>query len=430
MPGTKPRHDGAGTGFAEESEGRLALPASTAARQALERPPFRRYPGADLLRSIIVTDASLLPAALAARLDPVVDAAVAEGRIVGAVLLVAVDGATAYARAAGHADREAGIPVKEDTVFRLASVTKPMVAAAALALAEDGVIGLDDPVTRFLPDFRPKLADGSAPVITVRHLLTHTSGLIYGYDPAAGISEGLAGPRIGMAENLSRIASQPLAFAPGSAFRYSVAIDVLGGVIEKAAASTLPELVAAKVTRPLGLADTAFHPAQPDRLATAYADGPGRAERMGDPAVVSNDNGPVGFSPSRVFDKNAFPSGGAGMVGTAPDFLRFLEALRQGGAPILSPASIALLSANAVGSFDTGVAGRGFSLGWSIHHHPEASGAPFSEGAWQWGGVYGHSWFVDPKCALSVVSFTNTALAGVGGIYPDAIRDAVYGKGN
>jgi len=372
-------------------------------------------------------EAHFAPGSLAARIDAVIDAAVAESRIVGAVVMVAKDGAIAYARAAGHADREAGIPTSEDTIFRLASVTKPMVAATALAFVDDGVIGVDDPVTRFLPDFRPKLADGSTPVITVRHLLTHTSGLIYGYDAAAGICEGLAGPSLSMAENLARIAAQPLAFAPGSAFRYSVAIDVLGGLLEQAAGASLPELVAAKVTQPLGLADTEFYPSKADRLSAAYGDGADGAVRMDDPHTVGNPESNVTFSPSRAFDRAVFASGGAGMVGSAPDFLRFLEAVRQGGTPILSTKSVALLTTNAIGDFDTGVAGRGFSLGWSIHHHPEASGAPFSPGTWQWGGVYGHSWFVDPVRALSVVSFSNTALAGVGGPYPDAIRDAVYG---
>ncbi len=365
--------------------------------------------------------------AVAARLDAVIDQAVAESRIVGAVVMVAEHGAIAYSRAAGHADREAGTPAREDTIFRLASVTKPMVAVTALALAEDGVIAIDDPVTRFLPAFRPKLADGSEPVITVRHLLTHTSGLIYGYDPAAGIHEGLAGPSISLAENIARIGAAPLAFAPGSKFQYSVAIDVLGGLLQQATGARLEDLVAAKVTGPLGLADTEFHVSKPERLATAYGDGLDGAVRMSDPHTVTNAEGSVTFSPGRAFDRESFPSGGAGMVGSAPDFLRFLEALRNGGAPILTPESLPLLFENAIGGFDTGVPGRGFSLGWSITDDPAASGAPVSPGTWAWGGIYGHSWFVDPARALSVVSFSNTALAGVGGVYPTAIRDAVYG---
>lgn len=365
----------------------------------------------------------------AARLDAVIDAAIRDEVIVGAVVLVAEDGELVYRRTAGHADREAGRRTREDTIFRLASVTKPLVAAAALSLAEAGVISLDDPVTRFLPDFRPKLADGSEPVITIRHLLTHTSGLIYGYPKEAGISEGLDQPGRGMAENLAKIAAQPLAFAPGTSWYYSVGIDVLGGALEKATGMSLPDIVANRVTKPLGLADTGFLPTDRSRLAAAYADGSPRPVVMAEfqPVTGLAIEGTVNFAPNRNFDPGSFPSGGAGMFGTAGDFLSFLETLRKGGAPILSAQSLALLSQNAIGNFETGVPGRGFSLGWSITHDPAASASPFSPGTWQWGGVYGHSWFVDPVRKLSVVSFSNTAFAGVNGPYPDAIKAAVYG---
>lgn len=371
--------------------------------------------------------ASVASRTMSQRLDAVINSAIAQERIVGAVALVAEDGEIVYRRAAGLADREAGKPVSEDTIFRLASVTKPMVAAAALSLVDSGIIALDDPVTRFLPDFRPRLADGSEPAISIRHLLTHTSGLIYGYDRAAGISEGMDQPGRGMAENLARIAAQPLAFAPGTSWRYSVAIDVLGGLMERAAGNSLPAILAERVTGPLGLADTEFVASAPERLATAYADCSPRPIRMADQQPVQGKDGILHFAPPRAFDPTAFPSGGGGMVGTAGDFLAFLEAVRQGGAPILSPDSVRLLSENAIGSFDTGVPGRSFSLGWSISRDPAAAGLPYSHGTWQWGGVYGNFWFVDPVRRLSVVSFTNTAVAGVNGAYPDAIRDAVYG---
>jgi CubicO group peptidase (beta-lactamase class C family) len=363
----------------------------------------------------------------AARLDAVIDEAIRNEVIVGAVVLVAEEGETVYRRAAGYADREAGRRIAENTIFRLASVTKPLVAVAALSLAEAGVIGLDDPVTRFLPEFRPKLADGSEPVITLRHLLTHTSGLIYGYDRSAGISEGLDQPGRGMAENLAKIAAQPLAFAPGTSWAYSVGIDVLGAVLEKATGLSLPEIVARRVTVPLGLKDTAFLPTDRGRLATAYADGDPRPVPMAAHQPVQGKAGMLTFAPDRNFDPGSFPSGGAGMFGTAGDILAFLEAMRRGGAPVLSAESLELLARNAIGNFDTTVPGRGFSLGWSITYDPAAGASPFSPGTWQWGGVYGHSWFVDPVRKLSVVSFSNTAVAGVNGPYPDAIRAAVYG---
>lgn len=361
------------------------------------------------------------------RLDAVIDAAIAEERIVGTVVLVAEAGEIVYRRSAGHADREAGTPIAEDTIFRLASVTKPMVAAAALALVEAGQLGLDDRVTRYLPNFRPRLADGSEPVITVRHLLSHTAGLRYDYDAAADIADGLDRLGRGMAENLEKIAAQPLAFAPGSAWRYSVAIDVLGGLMEKAVGKSLPEIVAERITGPLGMADTEFVATKPQRLATAYADGVPHPVRMGEIQRVCHNGWWLTFAPQRAFDATAFPSGGAGMVGTAGDFLSFLEAVRGGGAPILSPESQRLLSEDAIADLDIDDPGCGFSLGWSILRDPAAAGMPGSPGCWQWGGVYGHSWFVDPARGLSVVIFTNTAVAGVGGAYPDALRAAVYG---
>ena len=157
-------------------------------------------------------------------IDTVVDSALHEQRLVGAVVLVAKDGSLIYERAAGFADRETQRPVELNTIFRYASLTKPIVSAAAMAMVEQGQIQLDDPVTRWLPDFRPKTADGNTPVITVRHLLTHTAGLDYGsQQPAdnspyrkAGISDGFDDvPPEGLSidEELRRISTQPLLFS-------------------------------------------------------------------------------------------------------------------------------------------------------------------------------------------------------------------------
>lgn len=151
---------------------------------------------------------------MAARLDAAIDRAIAEKRIVGTVVLVARDGEVVYRRAAGLADREAGKPMAEDAIFRLASITKPIVSAAAMRLVEEGRIALDDPVTRWLPDFRPRLPNGQAPEITLRQLLTHTAGLSYGFLDGedgpyrrAGVSDGLGEPGMSLEENLERIAS-------------------------------------------------------------------------------------------------------------------------------------------------------------------------------------------------------------------------------
>src|SRR3954466_6892695 len=126
---------------------------------------------------------------------------------------------------------------------------------------------------------------------------------------------------------------------------------------------------------------------------------------------------------------NSFPSGGGGMVGTAPDFLAFLEALRTGGAPLLKPDSVEALTTNAIGDFRVNAVGPGwgFGLGVAVLKDPALAESPETTGTWRWGGAYGHSWFVDPAKRLSVVALTNTAVAGMNGPYPDGIRDAVYG---
>ena len=374
--------------------------------------------------------------ALTKRLDAVIDAALAERRIVGGQILVARDGEIAYARAAGHADRESGAPMRRDTILRYASLSKPVVTVAALALAEEGVVDLDAPVTRYLPDFRPRMQDGSEPMITLRHLLTHTSGLTYDFmEPpesayhATGISNGFDTPGVSMAENLDRIAAWPLSFAPGAAWNYSVATDVMGAAIAAAAGESLPDLVRRKVTGPLGMKDTEFVVIDADRLGVAYADGDPAPLRMGERHEVPFAVSPLKYAPARNLDAGSFPSAGAGMSGTGDDYLTFLEALRQGGGAALKPQSAALMSTNAIGDLPVVLLGPGygFSLGAGVLLDPAAAGAPQAAGTWSWGGVYGGNWFVDPANRISVVILTNTAIEGMVGAFTLSVRDAIYG---
>ena len=364
---------------------------------------------------------------LAARVDAAVDKAIAEKRLVGAVVMIARDGALAYRRAAGLADREAERPMQEDDVFRLASVTKPFVAAAAMRLVEDGLIALDDPVTRFLPDFRPRLPSGETPTLTIHQLLTHTSGLGYGFQEAAdgpyhrlGVSDGLAEPGLSIEENLRRLAAAPLHFAPGAAWRYSLAMDVIGAVVAKASGRTLPDFLRQAVLEPLAARDSGFVAAKDAQLVAAYRDGAPEPPRMSDDDAVPFLDGSIRFAPSRAFDPTSYASGGAGMNGTAHDVLRLLEAIRSGGAPILKPETVARMTAVQVEKIESQEPGWGFGYGWAVLVDPSASGTPQSKGALRWGGVYGHSWFVDPARALSVVALTNTAIEGMAG----AVRHA------
>lgn len=367
-------------------------------------------------------------------IDAAIDQALAEQRLVGAVVLVSHDGKLVYQRAAGLADREAKRPMQISTVFRLSSVSKPIVSAAALALVDQGKLSLEDPLTKWLPDFRPKLASGQAPAITVRQLLTHTSGLGYKFAEKpgtayyeAGVSDGLDELRISLDENLRRLARAPLFGRPGEAWRYSISIDVLGAVVEKASGQALPQAVAELVTQPLAMRDTEFWAEEPSRLAAAYHNAKPAPERMSDPfSIPFGEGGRMTYSPSRALDAKAYPSGGAGMVGTAPDVVRLLEAVRTGGKPILNPATAASMMRNQIGSLMGPGPGVGFGFGGAVVVDPAAAQTPQSAGTWQWGGVYGHTWFVDPARKLTVVAFTNTAPEGLWGRFTADLRDAVY----
>lgn len=369
------------------------------------------------------------------RVDQVVDRAIEERRVVGTVILVARRGEVLYGRAAGLADREANKPMQLEAIFRLASVTKPIIATAALALVEAGAIGLADPVTKFIPEFRPKLADGREPVLTIRHLLTHTAGLDYGFrQPAggpylrAGISDGLDQPGLSMAENLRRIASVPLSFEPGAGWGYSVAMDVLGEAMARATGETLPDLADRLVVRPLGMSDTAFTVLDQARLVTPYADGSDGAVVMGEHELVPFGNGAISFTPGRAFDLASFASGGTGMNGTAGDVLKLLEALRRGDGTVVRPETAAAMTRDAIEGLETTMPGWGWGLGFGVLRDPVAAATPQAPGTWRWGGVYGHSWFVDPTLDLTAVALTNTAIAGMTGAFPDALRDAIYGR--
>lgn len=366
--------------------------------------------------------------------DRAIDEALAEQRIVGAVVLISHDGKLIYQRAAGLADREANRPMELNTVFRLASVSKPIVSAAALALVDQGKLSLDDRVEKWLPSFTPKTADGQPIRLTIRHLLTHTSGLGYKFAEKpgspyreAGISDGFDDVRIDLNENLRRLASVPLFSPPGQAWRYSLSIDVLGAVVEQVTGKTLQAAVAELVTEPLGMRDTAFHAREPDRLATPYFDAKPAPQRMADPQVMPFvEGGELVFSPSRALDEKAYASGGGGMVGTAPDVMRFLETIRAGGDPILSAEVAASMMQNQIGKLAGPQPGVGFGFGGAVIVDPTAAGTPQSPGTWNWGGVYGHSWFVDPVKRITVVALTNTALEGMWGKFTTDLRDAVY----
>ncbi len=375
-----------------------------------------------------------LDAALAARIDPVIEAALREQRLVGAVVLVARDGKLVYHRAAGLADREAKAPMREDTIFRLASISKPFTATAALALVDRGELSLEDPLAKHLPELAFKTADGQAASITVRQLLTHTSGLGYPFNEApdgpyhkANVSSGLDQPGLSFAENARRLASAPLVAAPGARFHYSLSTDVLGELVARANHSTLPEAIEQLVTAPLGLRDTGFTVVDRARLAAAYSDGAPQPLLMTEGGVVKLGDGGAPFAPSRAFDASSYPSGGAGMVGTAAEVLRLLETLRTGGAPMLRAETAQAGLKDQLGGASAVELGQGVGFGFfgSVLTEPVLAGSPLHGGAVRWGGAYGASWFIDTVAGVTVVALTNTAFEGMNGKFPAELELAV-----
>ncbi|TWC65078.1 serine hydrolase [Herbaspirillum sp. SJZ099] len=378
------------------------------------------------------------PAHLSTRIHNTVQQALDDQWLVGAVILVARDGELIHQQAAGFADRESARPMTTETVFRLASVSKPIVSTAALALVAQGRLDLDAGIERWLPEFQPRLVDGRLARITVRQLLSHTAGLGYRFFEAdaagpyarAGVSDGMDASGISLEENLRRLASVPLLYEPGAAWGYSLATDVLGALIACIHGTPLDEAVHRLVTGPLGMIDTGFAARDPQRVATVYVNDTPQPHRLAEGETVAAFDGTVGitYSPSRIFDPQAFPSGGAGMAGTAQDLLRLLEALRQGNGVFLPNEWIAEMARDQTDGRELPDApGFGFGLGFSILRDPVLAASPESAGTWRWGGAYGHSWFVDRAQGLSVVAFTNTLYEGMSGRFVTDLRDAVYG---
>ena len=370
---------------------------------------------------------------LRARLDQAIARALEDRRIVGTVVLVAKGGDVVYCRAAGFADREAGRSMHENGIFLLSSVAKPIATAAVLRLVEDGRMSLGDSVRRWLPEFTPRLPDGRVPEITLHHLLTHSAGLTYVFlEPADGpyhrlrISSGFDRTDADLEEIVRRISAAPLSYEPGTGWGYSVAVDVLGAVIEKATLRPLPQAVAELVLNPLDMKDTGFAVVDTRRLVAHYADGQPEPRRMADDDHVNFFERPVAFSPVRLLDPRAFPSGGAGMAGTARDVLTFLETLRAGGL-LQRQTRSAMFKAQALTRGRAEGPGWEFGFGGAVLVDPTATGTPQAPGTLQWNGAYGHKWFIDPANDLTVVALTNTAFEGMIGRFTVDVRNAVYG---
>ena len=348
---------------------------------------------------------------------------VKDGKLSGAVVLVARRGKVAYLGAFGQRDVEAHAPMKEDAIFRIASQSKALVSVAAMRLQEEGKLLISDPVGKYIPEFqktkvavlRPggyDVVDAKRP-ITIRDLLTHTSGVSYGHGPAealwekAGIQDWYFADRDEpVAATVTRMAALPFDAQPGEKYIYGYSTDILGVVVERASGQTLDEYLRAQVLEPLKMRDTHFYlpPAKVDRLAAVYsATDDGRIERAPTPGRMAGQGAYV-EGPRKSF------SGGAGLLSTASDYARFLQMMLSGGeldgARVLGRKTVELMTVNHLpAALDTGD-GTGFGLGFSVVKDVGRRGQPGSVGEFGWGGAYHSTYWVDPQEQLVVVYFT------------------------
>lgn len=357
------------------------------------------------------------------RLSDVLQSYVDDGKLAGAVALVARRGKVAYLEAFGHRDRESNSPMKEGTIFRIASQTKALVSVGVMILQEQGQLLITDPVGKYLPEFlkttvavskedgKYEIVEARRP-ITIRDLLTHTAGISYGNGVArdrwseAGIQGWYFADRdepIGA--TVSRIATLPFDAQPGERWIYGYSIDILGALIERVSGLTLNDFLRTQILEPLGMRDTHFFlpPAKSDHLAVVYsAKEEGGIERAPNPGHMVGQGAYV-EGPRKSF------SGGAGLLSTAGDYARFLQMLLNGGeldgTRILTPKTVQLMTANHLGqlAFRDGV---GFGLGFSVVQDLGARGLPGSVGEFGWGGAYHSRYWVDPQEQLVVVYLT------------------------
>ena len=372
------------------------------------------------------------------RLDRRLARWVDDGQLPGSLVTVARHGRLVHVGRQGLRDVENGLPVEDDTRWRIFSMTKPVTSVAAMMLYEEGAFELNDPIARWLPEFaetrvyvagspmKPVTVPQTEP-IRVWHLLTHMSGLTYGFHhahPVDGMYRAMGHewgtpPGADSAEVCRQWASVPLVFQPGSGWNYGVSTDVLGRLVEVLSGRPLDEFFEQRIFAPLGMRDTSFGLRDGDdveSLARLYLATPGQP-----------DGPPTGMMFNEAFDaaahtRPAFLSGGGGLVSTAGDYLRFLELLRRGGSydggRLLGPRTIAHMVRNHLpGNQDlesfgrplfaeTPLRGVGFGLGFSMVLDPARYGVVASAGDYSWGGAASTAFYVDPVEDITVSFYT------------------------
>ena len=359
----------------------------------------------------------------AAVIDQGLQRYVDQNKVAGLVLLVLQDGKPVYEKAFGWADKEAGRKMTTDTLFRIASQTKALTSVAAMQLIEEGKLTTSTRVSTFIPTFAKTtvaVKDDKGEVtivpakrqITVRDLLTHTAGISYGTDatvaklyeakglgPAAGMGWYTADKDEPVCTTMERLGTLPFVAQPGEQWVYGYNTDVLGCIVEKASGMPLDQYIKTHITGPLGMKDTQFFPPASERarLAAVYGSGEGGTYlRAPDGA---KGQGHYIDGPHKNF------AGGAGLISTARDYARFLEAMRLEGSlegvHLLSPRSVKLMTTNQVGTLHS-TTGLGWGLGFETTDRYGAKGMN-SEGSFGWAGAYGSQYRVDPAARLVMV---------------------------
>ena len=352
------------------------------------------------------------------------------GKVAGTFVAVMRAQQLAYAHCAGLRDRERQLPMTPDTLFRIYSMTKPVVSVALMTLWERGLFALDDPVRRFVPEFanlQVRVA-GAWPEfqtrppereMTVRDLLRHTAGFAYHVMESSTLDSayrelgvGMPAPGYTLDEMVEQLAGLPLEFSPGTRWGYSVATDVLGVLIERLSGQSLPEYLEQTIFSPLGMVDTGFSPRddQLPRFASCYT----RDEHK---RVVLQDD-----AQASEYADRSFYSGGGGLLSTASDYLRFCRMLALGGTlegqRVIGSRTLAVMTANHLpgggdlaslsvsGFSETVNEGVGFGLGFATKLDPIRNGFPASAGTYYWGGLASTLFWVDPVEDLIVVFMT------------------------
>ncbi len=345
-----------------------------------------------------------------------------DNRVAGLVALVLQDGKPVYEKAIGWADKEAGRRMTPDTIFRIASQTKALTSVAIMQLIEEGRLSLGRRAGDFIPTFaKTTVATGkkgatvvTVPArrpITIRDLLTHTAGISYGTDalvaelykakglgPAAGFGWYTADKEESVCTTMERLGTLPFVAQPGERWVYGYNTDILGCIVEKVSGMPLDEYVRTRITAPLGMKDTRFFVDAADRarLSAVYSSQDGSYVRAPDGA---RGQGHYADGPRKNF------AGGAGLLSTALDYARFLEAIRLGGTVdgvrLLSPRTARLMATNQVGTLHS-ANGLGFGLGFETTDRYGANGMQ-SEGSFGWGGAYGSVYRIDPDARLVLV---------------------------